>query len=94
MFLQALVLSSHFPLGKFSHSVLLLAALYNSSALLEEASVGATTAMIFSGEVRLVVSLALFAIAGAILYSFRYYLVWGQKLQEPVWPNDILSSPH
>ena len=42
-----------------------------------------------SGEVRLVVSLALFAIAGAILYSLRYYLVWDQKLREHVWPKDI-----
>jgi hypothetical protein len=30
--------------------------------------------MIFSGEVRLVVSLALFAIAGFIFWRFRYYL--------------------
>jgi hypothetical protein len=29
------------------------------------------------------------AIAGAILYSFRYYMVWDRKLQEPVWPKDI-----
>jgi hypothetical protein len=40
-----------------------------------------------SGEVRLMMSVALFAIAGAILYSLRYYLVWDQKLQEPVWPK-------
>ena len=33
-------------------------------------------------------SLALFAIAGAILYSLRYYMVWDEKLQEPVWPKD------
>ena len=37
----------------------------------------------------LIPSLILFAIAGAILYSLRYYLVWDQKLQEPVWPKDI-----
>jgi hypothetical protein len=30
--------------------------------------------MIFSGEVRLVVSLTVFATAGAILWRFRYYL--------------------
>jgi hypothetical protein len=46
VFLQVLVLSSHFPLGKFSHSVLLLAALYNSAALLEEASAGAVNATV------------------------------------------------
>ena len=39
------------------------------------------------GEVRLVVSLALFAMAGAILYSLRYYMVRDPKLQEPVWKD-------
>ena len=45
--------------------------------------------MAVSGELRLVVSLVLFSIAGAILYSLRYYLVWDQKLQEPAWPKGI-----
>ena len=36
----------------------------------------------------MVVSLALFAIAGAILYSLRYYLVWA-KVTGAVWPKDI-----
>ena len=45
--------------------------------------------MVFSGEVRLAASLALFAIAGFIFYRFRYYMVWDQKLQEPAWPQDV-----
>jgi len=45
--------------------------------------------MVFSGEVRLVVSLALFAIAGFIFYRFRYYMAWDQKLQEAAWPQDV-----
>ena len=42
-----------------------------------------------ASNLSLVLSLLLFAIAGFILYSFRYYLVWDPKLQEPVWPKDI-----
>jgi len=45
--------------------------------------------MVFSGEVRLAVSLALFSIAGFIFYRFRYYMVWDQKLQEAAWPQDV-----
>jgi hypothetical protein len=39
------------------------------------------------GEVRLVVSLALFAIAGGLLYSIRYYMIWDEKLREAVWED-------
>jgi hypothetical protein len=42
-----------------------------------------------SGEVRLVVSLALFAIAGFIFYRFRYYLEWDRELREFAWPKDM-----
>ena len=40
----------------------------------------------------LIPSLILFAIAGAILYSFRYYMVWDRKLQEPVCRKTYLGT--